>query len=190
MGRELQIARGWLQGRAADVAQIDRAFVEASAEEDDRRRSEEERRERERQQAELAAARAQEEAASDRAEASRRLARRTMAGMLVALLLAIGAGTAGWYAWQQRNVAVAQEQRANDAVAVATADRDAALVTQSRFLSDLAAQQIAQGRGDAGSTMLLALAGLPDQSLGAGREGAEFPALRVGSGGQPLRRTF
>ena len=57
------------------------------------------------------------------------------------------------FAWWQREVAVAQ--------------RDAALVTQSRFLADQARQEY--GRGDHGNAVSLALEALPDERRGVTR---------------------
>jgi len=122
VGRELQIARDWLDSRADahDISEPDKAFIAASLEEEGRRRTEEEERERRRREAELAAANAREEAAEaarevaaqraaieqQRAEAAalqlhaaQRIARRTFAGAGAALVLAILAGGASYLAW-------------------------------------------------------------------------------------------
>src|SRR5215471_7552696 len=77
----------------------------AVAEEASRRRSEEAERERAFQAAQLEAARAREQAA-------RRLARRTLAGLLGASVLALTASAAGWMAYvkqgeAERNAAMA-----------------------------------------------------------------------------------
>ena len=87
-------------------------------------------------------------AESRRAVARRRnlLTASLTAGLLAALSLA---GLAYW----QRGIAVMNEAQANR-------ERDQALLTQSRFLSDLASQQV--GTGDAASAILLALEALPD----------------------------
>lgn len=72
------------------------------------------------------------------------------AGFLLAMMLA---GLAYW----QRGIARENEAQAK-------LQRDAALVTQSRFLADLARQQMV--RGNAGSATLLALEALPDIAAG------------------------
>jgi hypothetical protein len=107
VGRELQIARAWVQARTEedDIAPKDRAFIQESMAEEDRRRTEEEERERQRQASELAAAK-------ERETSARRLARRTMAGLVVALLLAVAAGGASYYATKQARLARAQTQLA------------------------------------------------------------------------------
>ena len=145
-GRELEIARGWLEAdRDGSVQPDDRAFIEASIASEQRSRNEEAERERQLQQAALEAARAREEAATERADASRRVARRTMAGLLVALLLAIGAGVAGWYAWQQQQVAVARgmevERERNEAQSqrmIAIAQTDIAKTAETRAKNEAA----------------------------------------------------
>jgi formylglycine-generating enzyme required for sulfatase activity len=102
VGRELQIARGWLQGRAADIAAADRDFVEASAAEDDKHRSEADARERalqareravhaaelERATAELASSRSRENAARMTAASARGRTKlvAALAGVIFAVL--------------------------------------------------------------------------------------------------------
>ena len=153
VGRELQIARGWLGTRAADVAEADRAFIAASAAEDDRRRGEEEERER-RQQAEKLAA-------------SQRLVRRTVAGLAAALVLAVIAGLAGFYAHSRqqlaeaaKNMAVAATHKAEAATDIALKARNEALLTQSKFLTSLADEAMKQS--NPATAALLALEALPD----------------------------
>jgi TPR repeat protein len=169
VGRELDIARGWLEARsdATEIAEVDRTFILASAAADERRRSEDAERERAFQSAQLEAARAREQAtelellrarqgeadakvreaeakareetaqekevaAQERAAAARRVAQRTLAGLLVASALAVATSVAGWLAYvkqgeaernaamaeEQRKQAVMQSQKAREAVAV------------------------------------------------------------------------
>lgn len=120
-----------------------------------------------------------------------------MAGLLIALELA---GLAYWQrsiaiqqeqiaeeqrkvADQQRGVAEAARAVAEENEAEAKRQRDSALLTQSRFLADLAAQNIAAG--DTSTAILLALEALPDQRAGVARpyaaeaEVSLFSALQV-----------
>jgi WD domain, G-beta repeat len=161
VGRELQIARDWLEARddADDIAQADRKFIAASAAEEDRRRTEEDEKERQRQAAELLA-KERERSARTMAAASRRLARRTMEGLVVALVLALLAFGAGLYAYQQQQAAVMQAARALAAQASAEISTKDSQLTQSRFLTPLANQAVKEG--DAATGMLLALEALPD----------------------------
>jgi WD40 repeat protein len=102
--------------------------------------------------------------AASRRGATRRL-RLFIGGSLAVALIAAGlAGIAFWQwgvaqqqkalAEQQRDIAERNEMRAEE-------ERNGALVTQSRFLADLAAQRNAQGR--TGEAMQLALEALPDE---------------------------
>jgi hypothetical protein len=102
--------------------------------------------------------------AASRRGATRRL-RLFIGGSLAVALIAAGlAGIAFWQwgvarqqkalAEQQRDIAERNEKRAEE-------ERNGALVTQSRFLADLAAQRNAQGR--TGEAMQLALEALPDE---------------------------
>jgi hypothetical protein len=80
------------------------------------------------------------------------------------------AGIAFWQrglAVQSEQRAIAGEEQARRNEARANEERDQALLTQSRFLADLANQRIAAG--DASAGVLLALEALPDA------EGAERP---------------
>jgi WD40 repeat protein len=106
------------------------------------------------------------------------------AGLLVALILA---GIAYW----QRGVAQEQRSVAEKNEALAKEQRDAALLTQSRFLADLAQQRLKMG--DAGTAALLALEALPDAGSGIERpyapdaEAALFGARRLVS---TIRESF
>jgi WD40 repeat protein len=96
------------------------------------------------------------------------------AGLVLALCLA---GLAYWQrgiAVEQREMAIKSEARAIDGEeqakrneAQAKAERDRALLTQSRFLADVANQRVAAD--DAGTGVLLALDALPDPPSGIDR---------------------
>jgi WD40 repeat protein/tetratricopeptide (TPR) repeat protein len=156
-GAERLLARDDL---AAKLEPTDRDYIyacqiaEQAALTEERRRSEKEQeQERNRQAAELQAAQEREKSASAMAAASRRLARRTMVGLVAALVLAVLAGVTGTYALLQRQNAITQ------ASAAQMATKEAQL-TQSRFLTGLADQAVKEG--DATTGMLLALEALPD----------------------------
>jgi sugar lactone lactonase YvrE len=98
--------------------------------------------------------------------ASTRRQRAWIAGSLAVAISAVAlAGLAFW----QRQIAITNEQDAKQR-------RDQALSTQSRFLADLSRQQLAGDRNDAGTAMLLALEGLPDEAIGPdGRKLSDRP---------------
>ena len=156
VGRELDIARAWLEARtdSEDIAKVDRAFVEASEAEDQRRRTEEEDKERRRQAAELEAAQERERATGVMAAASQRLARRTLAGLVTALLIAAAAAVFGYLAFQQKGEADTQRQLAQ------TTLNDAQLA-QARYLVGSAKSDL--GAGHATKAALVALEALPDK---------------------------
>jgi uncharacterized protein len=152
VGRELDIARGWMEARSdtAEIAEPERAFIAASAAAEEKRRSAEAARERAFQTAQLDASRAREQAAEleltrarereaaaqERAVAARRTARRTFAGLLVASLLALAASGAGWLAYVKQGEA---EQNA------AMAERNAAMAEQERREA-VAQRQVAEAQ--------------------------------------------
>jgi hypothetical protein len=105
VGRELQLARTWLQTRAADLAPADRAFIETSAAEDDRQRGEAEAKERALQAAELARRTAE-------LEASRRAQRLTVRWLVASSVFAVMALALGALALLARNQAGAEAERA------------------------------------------------------------------------------
>jgi WD40 repeat protein len=82
------------------------------------------------------------------------------AGLVIALSLAA-------LAYWQRGIAEEQRALAQRNEAIAIEERDRALLTQSRFLADLAQQRIRDG--DGGTAMLLALEALPDPDGGVPR---------------------
>ncbi len=96
------------------------------------------------------------------------------AGLVIAIALA---GLAYWQrgiaveqrsaADQQRTIAQQQRSIAEKNEAQAKQERDRALLTQSRFLADVANQRVAAD--DAGTAMLLALDALPDSASGLDR---------------------
>lgn len=94
-----------------------------------------------------------------RAETLKRAFHRTLAALAVASVAGLAAAGAGLYAY-------VKERDAEHAELRAAAERDAALLVQSRHLNDIAAQLIAAG--DPHTAMLLSLAGLP----AAGTSGA------------------
>ena len=124
-GRRLLIARNWLASHGNDFADVDRAFVEASIKTDD------ELRERARQQ-------------------ERKILLRTRIGAGVAAILALIAGTFGWWAFKQRGEADNQ--------------RNQALLRESQLLTRMAENQIENK--DFGAAALLALEALPDRRSG------------------------
>ena len=84
-GRELELARDWVQRRAAkDIAAQDRKFINDSIAEDNKRRADEAEREREREATELEARQA------------RKLRRAVIAASIFAVMTAVGWGIAIW----------------------------------------------------------------------------------------------
>jgi WD40 repeat protein len=194
VGRELQIARDWIRTIPEDdIAATDQKFVLDSASEEDRRRTEEESKERQRQASEL-------QVAQERAAASRRLARRTMVGLVTAVVLAVLAVGAGAYAflqqWEadrQRAVAEAsairadiQRQRAEAAETDALRQRDVALQSNSRFLTGIAQDQLQ--RENTVSAMLIALEAIPDPKTEANTSYADEARLLVKTNANALFR--
>ncbi len=95
---------------------------------------------------------------------ARRLRRLATSFLAVGFLFAITlAGLAYW----QRSIALDNEQAADRNARQAASERDVALTTQSRFLNDLARQQITIARPMTGA--LLALEGLPGTHTSATR---------------------
>jgi WD40 repeat protein len=105
--------------------------------------------------------------------------RRTQMAWMAALVMAALTIVALWQ-WKE---AEQQHQRAEQNLVQAERQRNQALVTQTRFLADLAMQKIALGDGT--TAALLALEGLPDTSAGIQRplisasEKALYAASRV-----------
>ena len=153
-GGDIALAKAWAARRPKDAPAptgLHLDFIRASEDWEARQQSEE--RQRLQQMAEAQAARetalADKEAAQQReAAASRRIVRVTLAGLAAALLLAVAASGAGYFAYLQRGEALKT--------------RDAALLTQSKFLADLSLHLTKQG--DPGTGLLLALEALRDVS--------------------------
>ena len=119
---------------------------------------------------EVAAQKRQAEVQMREAEQAKRIVRRTLAGLAVAVVLAMVASTFGFYALQQKREATNEATRAEKAATEATSarqdavsTRDAALLTQSKFLADLS-RQVTEQEKDPGTGLLLALEALRDTS--------------------------
>ena len=178
-GAALNAVRAWLAARPASAPQAtasQRAFIQASEEEEARLLSQERKR-----LEELEAAKALTEAERDAAEtaranearASRRVVRAVSGGFVVALILLAVASLAGWQAYKnaadERAAALRADQaagraeqeaaRAAEAAANAEAQRDAALLIQSRFLARAAQEHLT--RGDTANAVALAREALP-----------------------------
>ena len=171
-GAALGAVRDWLAAKptnAPDTTELQRAFIQASEEEERRLLSEERRRLDELEKAkEIAEAErdAAETAREREAVASRRVVRATTGGFIVALVLLVAASVAGWMAYQNAEAKRAEALRADEAAARAKDERDAALLarnaalrTQSRFLTRAAQEFLA--RGDTANAIGLARAALP-----------------------------
>ncbi|MCI4664975.1 MAG: TIR domain-containing protein, partial [Neomegalonema sp.] len=184
-GRELDIARAWLETRAADIPEAERAYVEASVADAARQAAQERSRSRkivgwsvfaaivmavlaasagwqflEARKLATAEREAAEQAETEkgRAEAEKRRAEAA----------AKKAEVAATAAKKQRDRADEAAKTAADATKRAERELAQAQVTQSRFLASLSDQE--RVKHDAGSGVLLGLAGLPDAALG--KEGA------------------
>jgi WD40 repeat protein len=148
-------------------------YVAACAAEQQALVEREKARELERQRAEL-------DAANARADAARRLSRRTLAGLAVALALAVVASAAGLYAYWQQQDAVAQKAVAEDQRELAQKQRAVAETATQAANENLrlskarrARLQAEQARrefqeGNTTIAALLALEALPDPKAPAG----------------------
>jgi TIR domain/WD domain, G-beta repeat len=206
-GLQLERALALLADPGAMTVDDVKAFVEESARAVNTRRAEEQLRERTRQAAEieaanaradsaerdrlrqiaeLEAAQARENAANAVAAAARRVARRTLAGLVTVLLLALAAIGLGMYARSQTAEAVrqnaeavrqkvdAEQQRAEAEHQKAeaetharvaerkTAEAEANFRINQKTESYFRAEQAKQAGADAVTAALLALEGLPD----------------------------
>ena len=173
-GFQLERAR-LLLADPGDIAIDDiKEFIAESEAADARRRAEDEAREHQRQAAELKAANAM-------AAASRRVARRTLAGLAAALVLAVIAVGMGIYARSQTAEAVrqraeaerqtdeAKRQRTEAVRQKAEAEKQAGLAEANfregqKTESHFRAEQAKQVGADAVTAALLALEGLPDST--------------------------
>lgn len=178
-GAALNVVRDWLAAKPAnapETTELQRAFIQASEEEESRLLSEESRRLDELEKAKAVAEAERDAAETARAReaiAARRVVRATTGGFIVALILLVAASVAGWLAYQnaedERAEAVRADEaarraeqeaaRAASAAANAEAQRDAALLIQSRFLARSAQEFLA--RSDAANAIGLARTALP-----------------------------
>lgn len=140
VGRELQIARGWLEAREEyEITDLDRSFIRESEAEANKVRAREEERQRRQEEAERQAEQARLEAAEaaarvlkEKAEASRRLTRMTFIGLVGAIILAVAATSAGFVAFQQREKALKQEQEALKQKSIAEEAAELAIAARLR----------------------------------------------------------
>jgi len=178
-GAALDTVRAWIAEKptnAPAVTELQRVFIQASEEEENRLLITERKRLDELQKAKAVAESerdAAENARANEANAARRVVRATSAGLIVAVILFVAASGAGWLAYQNALDERAATKRANQAAtraekeatrattaaAAADAQRDAALLIQSRFLARAARESLS--RGDAANAVGLARAALP-----------------------------
>jgi len=196
-GAALEAAREWLAAKPSNspaVTELQHAFIQASEEDESRLLSDERKRSDELEKAK-ATAEAERDAAEtariNEANAARRVVRTRTAGLIVALVLFVAASGAGLLALQksreERKAAEGAQQateraeqeakRAESAAADAKAQRDAALLTQSRFLARAAREHLTQG--DAANAIGLARAALPRDLAAPDRPFAIEPAQVV-----------
>lgn len=157
-GAALTAAREWLAAKPAHApapTERQHKFIQYSEQEQSRLLSDERQRllELEKAKAIVEAERdAAEQARAREAQSARRVVRNTAAGLIVAVVLLIAASATGWLAYQK-----AQDER--EAAKRADAQRDAALLTQSRFLARAARVHLHQG--DTANAIALAREALP-----------------------------
>jgi len=181
-GQDIADAKAWIARQPKDApppTTLHLDFIKASEAHEiaETNAREQQLRERERlvQQAETdRAAREAAQKAVAKVEADRRLAQlvaqRTLMGLGIAVMLAVVATGAGWFAWnqlgiaeRQTNIAKAERDRAEQNQKAADAITRVALITQSGLLSEVAKAISDQpGGGDAPLAMLVALEGMPD----------------------------
>ena len=151
-GADIGLAKEWLSRKPRDMPDppaLLRDFIKASEAVAEAKARAEDERARQLRDAELAAAKAREEAAELEASrareaeaAARKLSRRTFAGLVAALVLAVAAAGAGSFAWLQwdeagRQAAAADHERqlaeaaSRDAKTQATAAKDALALAQT-----------------------------------------------------------
>jgi hypothetical protein len=160
-GADIQIAKDWAGRRPKDTpapTELQLEFFKASEAYEAERQNEDRRRleERERLVREAEAAQAERDAAT------RRVVQRTLMGLVAALLFAVLAGSAGIYAFLQRQDALFQKRQAETGRAAAEAATNKAQLTESRFLTGLAEQAVKEG--DSATGILFALEALPDRN--------------------------
>lgn len=175
-GEDVAKAKEWIASRprnAPEPTVLHWEFISTSEAWENQKRDEALRQlsERERLVDEAELALREKEAAQGREAAqARRVVRRTMAGAAVSFCLAMTAGAFGWYAVLQQAETEQQARRAGVAAEQArieegraTAARNEALLTQSRYLADMSRQALDVER-DPGTAVLLALEALPDSA--------------------------
>jgi WD40 repeat protein len=178
-GAALEAVRQWVAAKPSNApapTELQREFIQAGEEEERRLLSAERKRLDELERAKAVAEKERDAAKTARANeasAARRVVRATTAGLVVALVLFVAASVAGWLAYEKAREERVTAERADQATrraeqeavraaALATdaaAQRDDALLIQSRFLA-----RAAQGyltRGDAANAIGLARAALP-----------------------------
>jgi TIR domain len=158
-GADIGLAKTWAARRPKDApapTSLHLDFIRASEEAEAARADAAQRDLEERERL----VKANELAQQEKAEASRRLIRRTLLGAIAALVLAVAASAAGFYAYLQRSEALTQKHEAeahaaraeksaseaNAAQQEAVKKRDEALLTQSKFLADLSRQVADRGK--------------------------------------------
>lgn len=196
-GAALNAVRDWQAAKPAnapETTELQRAFIQASEEEESRLLSEERKRLEELETAKAVAEAERDAAETARAKetlAARRVVRATTSGFIVSLVLLAAAAVAGWLAYQnaedERAAAVradaaakrAEQEaaRAASAAANAEAQRDAALLIQSRFLARAAQEFLA--RGDAANAIGLARTALPKDLSNPDRPVAVEPVQAI-----------
>ncbi|MEM7424965.1 MAG: TIR domain-containing protein [Pseudomonadota bacterium] len=149
-GSELTGIRAWRDRRpenAPHLTDLQRRFIAASEQGEAARESAERRQIEEIKEAQARQERALEEkeaAQQIQAQTAKRLARRTVAGVLVSAVLFLSSGAAGWFAWT--NYQDAQEALRQT------------VISKARHLTSLAAAEM--GKGNVGDGLLLAVEAL------------------------------
>src|SRR5262245_39978455 len=181
-GRDIGAAKDWIARRprnAPEPTALHLDFVKESesweAEQQGERQRQLEERERLVRQAEVDRT-ARETAQAEALAQARRVTRRTLAGLAVAIVLALIAAVASGIAWQQQQEAAnratearSQATRAERSEASAVILRQQTQFTESGLLAIAASQLVDDTHRDAGTAMLLALDGLPDKAGGINR---------------------
>ena len=186
-GADIDAAKQWASKRpkgAPEPTALHLDYIRASENAEKARTSAEHQR-----LAEITRAQAEREEALGRAEiaqqenakASQRLIQRTMAGMVVALVLAVAASAAGMVAWTNQQAAENQRQRAEgnldaitEALEVLDHESDPKQVAQS--FSKLAGNYVSQNRTDEAVTLYKRSLAIFEKQLGA--ESAEAAETR------------
>jgi hypothetical protein len=174
-GRELAIARSYLQNRAErEFEPTDLAFIRDSVAADDKQRAEEAEQvhmkvaaEREEQKRRIRDAERIAEEQKRAAAARKRTAQVAVLGLVAALLVAGAAVLQYLKAIEATRLAKEATAQAQASAEQANASLREAQITQSRFLADLARQR--REVGDTATALLLALQALPDTATGNDR---------------------